>query len=705
VASRPLRVEELAEVLAVNFEEAEGRTPKFNEDWQLQDRQRALMITCSSLIAIVDDHGSRVVQFSHFSVKEFLTSDRLATSGRDISSFHILPEPAHAILTQACLAVLLRLHDNFPGRRIRSSSPLAGYAAQHWVGHAQFKKVSFCVEEGMRRLFDQSKPYFAAWLKLHDIDSCSSWYLPTTKPHAAPLYYASLCGFRDLAEHLVVKSPQCVNARGGRHHSPLAAALRNRHFHVAELLHQHGAVFELASYNNWTLLVGGLVDAVRWLIERGANVNLRQSDGRTSSREAVGMLWIQGRIANASINLGNSPLHVASAHDHFGTVRLLIQHGADVSTRNNSNLTPLHLALSERKADSMRLLIQHGADVNARDWFNWTPLHLASFEGRANSMQLLIQHGADVNARDGVNSTPLHLASSKGKADSAHLLIQHGADVNPRDGINWTPLHRASSDGDADTMQLLIHHGADVNPRDKDNSTPLHLVFMVSAKSVQLFIQHWADITGQYHDDFMWDAIVQAVEVLLLHGADVNARNKRNSTPLHLASSEGDTDSVKLLILYGADVNARDKDNSTPLHVVFMVSAKSVQLFIRHWADITGQYHDDFMWDPIVQAVEVLLLHGADVNARNKRNSTPLHLASFKGYADSMQLLIRHGADVNARDEDNSMPLHLASTKGKVDSMQLLIQYGADVNARGEGNSTPLHLVFTVSAESVQLSI
>ena len=77
------------------------------------------------------------------------------------------------------------------------------------------------------------------WLKLYDIDddqvdSCRRY---EKKPAGSPLYYAPLCGFRDLAEHLV-KSSQDANAFGGQHHSPLAAALLNRHTHVAELLCQ-----------------------------------------------------------------------------------------------------------------------------------------------------------------------------------------------------------------------------------------------------------------------------------------------------------------------------------------------------------------------------------------------------------------------------------------------------------------------------------
>jgi ankyrin repeat protein len=382
VASRPLRVEELAEVLALNFEEAEGRIPEFDQNWRLQDRQQALLTTCSSLITIATDYGSQVVQFSHFSVKEFLTSDRLATPVRDISSFHIRPEPAHAILAQACLAALLRLDGDISMHSVQSSFPLAIYAAEHWVDHAQFEKVSLRVQDGMQRLFNQSRPYFSVWVKLYDIDIRYDPELQRETTFAgSPLYYASLCGFLDLAEHLLVKNPQDVNARGGLHQSPLTAALRNRHFHVAELLYQHGAVTELVGYNSRTLLLGGRTDAVQWLLRRGANVNLQQNDGRTSSLNIGG-----GRLqrylrsfrgyAGAPIDHGDSPLHLASVYGRFETMQLLIQRGADVSARDNTHSTPLHLAACSGRAESIRLLIQHGADVNVQNKSKSIPLHL-----------------------------------------------------------------------------------------------------------------------------------------------------------------------------------------------------------------------------------------------------------------------------------------------------------------------------------------
>src|SRR6266566_7041181 len=143
VAVRPLRVAELAEVLAVDFGTASRReTSKLNADWRWEDQQEAVLSTCSSLISVVDEKGSQIVQFSHFSVKEFLTSPRISGSSADVSAFHILLEPAHTVVAEACLAVVLRLGEPVDMDNVEDKFPLAQYAAKHWVDHAQFENVS-----------------------------------------------------------------------------------------------------------------------------------------------------------------------------------------------------------------------------------------------------------------------------------------------------------------------------------------------------------------------------------------------------------------------------------------------------------------------------------------------------------------------------------------------------------------------------------
>ena len=242
VAIRPLRVEELAEVLAVDFDDSEG-VPKLNPSWHWEDEEQALLSSCSSLIVTVDADSQRVVQFSHFSVKEFLTSARLATSTGHASRYHIMLEPAHTTLAQASLSALLRTGNPIKGLFY---SLLARYAAEHWVSHHQFKNVSSHLRKAMEFLFDPDKPHFAAWLQWHHIDTvpcrCTFYKLvPYPKSNAAPLYYARLWGFQDVVEHLIVKYPQHVNARDGHYMSPAVAALARRHFQVANLLHLRGS--------------------------------------------------------------------------------------------------------------------------------------------------------------------------------------------------------------------------------------------------------------------------------------------------------------------------------------------------------------------------------------------------------------------------------------------------------------------------------
>jgi hypothetical protein len=128
------------------------------------------------------------------------------------------------VLAEACLAVLLRLGEFVDEDDVKDKFPLARYAAEHWVDHAQLEDVSSHIREGMEDLFDPDKPYFAAWLEVHDIDthpiyesvlySFSPLSLNVSKP-ATPLYYAALCGFHDIAEQLIIKHPQQVYTTGG----------------------------------------------------------------------------------------------------------------------------------------------------------------------------------------------------------------------------------------------------------------------------------------------------------------------------------------------------------------------------------------------------------------------------------------------------------------------------------------------------------
>ena len=365
VAIRPLDVEELAEVLAIDFDDAE-EIPKLNTSWRWEDRERALFTSCSSLIAIVDTGYSQVVQFSHFSVKEYLTSTRLATSSQDVSRYHIALKPAHMILAQACVSVLLQFGENDEPGDVEKKGPLAMYAAQYWVRHAQFEDLVSCIK-GMEYLFDLDKPYFSAWQQLYDIDveppRHSVFGLLNFGLEArakTSLYYAALCGFSNLVEQLIIKYPQHVNAIGGYYLTPAVAALAGRHFELAQVLHRNGSSVE----------------------PRG--------------------------------NVGSIPLHSAAHCGDLEMVQVLLEYGADVDCPNRFGSTPLNYASRyslQNDARVARFLIERGADPNTRGYEGFTPLHSASKNGMIEIVRLLIEHGANVEVTNDAGMTPLDIAS------------------------------------------------------------------------------------------------------------------------------------------------------------------------------------------------------------------------------------------------------------------------------------------------------
>ena len=197
-AIRPLRLEELAEILAFDFDEASGGIPQLNADWRREDQEQAVLSTCSSLITVVHDGESRVVQFSHFSVKEYLTSGRLAAAAGNTSFHHIALAPAHTILAQACLGVLLQLDDGTRKSYVQHF-PMVEYAAEHWADHALFEAESFRLKDAIENMFDEEKPHFSRWIRVHHIDG----FAPPdgdTPPKAAPVCCAAFCGFSNVVE-------------------------------------------------------------------------------------------------------------------------------------------------------------------------------------------------------------------------------------------------------------------------------------------------------------------------------------------------------------------------------------------------------------------------------------------------------------------------------------------------------------------------
>ena len=406
-ASRPLSIAELAEFLAFDFE-AEC-TPEYLEDWRPEDPGHAVFSTCSSLLTVVNVDDSRVIQFTHFSVKEYLVSTRIAKAKDAISRFHVSMTSAHTMVAQACLGTLLHLDEGITNTGLEKY-PLAEYAAAHWIGHSQFEEVSGNIQDGMKRLFDPKNRHFSMWLRIYDplhriLRPGRPVYVP--QENETPLHYAALCGIHDVIDFLVVERSQDANALGLSYcETPLGLACNRAHLRVARVLLEHDVDVETRCSADCTPLdhasEAGAVDLVRLLLDRGADVKA------------------QGKTKNTS-------LHLASRFGNADVVRALLERGADVNTRNTDRNTPLHEA-SWKYVECSRVLLEHGADAHARNARNETPLHSASRNGELDLAKLLLQHNADVHALDDKGRTPFQNASERGHQEILQLLLEHGAE-------------------------------------------------------------------------------------------------------------------------------------------------------------------------------------------------------------------------------------------------------------------------------------
>jgi hypothetical protein len=283
----------------------------------MEDPLDAVLSTCSSLLAIVNVEGSPVIQLSHFSVKEFLTSTRLAEATDEISRrYHVSMTPAHTLAAQACLGILLYLDENITRDSLRKF-PLAKYAAKYWVDHAQFENVSQSIEDGMKQLFDSSKPHLAIWVWIDD--PSHGWGQPEQTeipppPKLTALQYAAVCGLHSVVKFLIIENPKDVHSWD----------LDNN---VTALL--------LASER-------GHAEVVRLLVEQGA--------------DTTACNWMR-----------KTPLHLASEAGYVEVASILVEHGANKTARNWVRQTPLHLTSEEGFVEVARMLIEHGADAIARN--------------------------------------------------------------------------------------------------------------------------------------------------------------------------------------------------------------------------------------------------------------------------------------------------------------------------------------------------
>ncbi|KAJ7291243.1 ankyrin repeat-containing domain protein [Mycena rebaudengoi] len=535
---------------------------------------KIILSVCAGLV-IVDEERS-VVRLVHATTQEYF-------DGR-------FPG-AHAEITRTLLTymvfdeVQVTLGKQIWG--VEEKHALIEYC-QHCFVHAQNIRQ---LERQLQELIIDFLQRTVAWRSFWKYSRACPWNYPSWPKAPSPLWVAAAANLQEIAQYLLNDgiSPDSGQIQDD---SPLCAASFYGHRHIAELL-----------------------------LEAGANIN------------------IEGGPAC-------SALEAASGRGHLDIVHLLLEKGADIHAGHNG---------------ALRRASQNGhANVLQEMTARCGP---ASESGHTEVAQVLLEKGADANVTSG-NSESLLITTSAGKCmqprqhvNIVRLLLENGADIHAR---NNGALRAASKRGYTDIIQLLLQHGANVNAADEHTGSALEAAACWDGNpSIDPFDSEHAKRRK------MAEAATRRlmhVRFLLDNGADVHARN---NGALREAAKAGNTEVVQLLLKHGANVNAADEHTGSPLEAAASWDGNpsssrwdSEDQKIRKMAEAATRR---------LTHVRLLLDNGADVHAGN---NGALRAASKAGYTDIIQVLLEHGANMNASGKDNVSALEaVANWDGSPDPM------------------------------------
>ena len=459
----------------------------------------------------------------------------------------------------------------------------------------------------------------------------------------------------------------------------------------------------------------GLVELLRLLIDRGLDIEARDSYHNTSlhdatingQKDALNLLLDCGAEIDANNFDGNTPLYLAVSYSHDQLVSTLLERGANVGEDCIDSWSPLHKAADNGNVHIAQTLLSHGADILGRSMRGLIPLHRAAGRGHVQMVQLLLKHGSPVDATTWDGWTPLHGASSSGQVDVVEILLTCNATVDKQSEDERTALHRACRGGHYDTVSRLLVGNADVGVRDCNMNIPLHRAAKGGHERICKLLLQQASVSplaqlsalnalGRKPQKEASSSGHWSVAELLRHEESLHSDVvMKERDDLELAIEEGLLSRVTELVSNGANINKANDDSSTPLHQALLLGDEAIARFLlQHEADVIAATSDG--WQALHCAaskglagmVSLCLSGKADIAATTFDGQTALHKACKTGNLETVEVLLRSGADIEAQDNWGWRPLHTASAAGNQDIVGLLIDNEADFYARDRNHCT-----------------
>ena len=467
-------------------------------------------------------------------------------------------------------------------------------------------------------------------------------------------------------------------------------------------------------------------EMVHLLLEHGANPNAEQKGMGTAIGFAVmigapfpliQMLLAAGadplRVTNPKLPLGRSALSIAvqsknkevidailatlkpaelSEARHFelfhslmrgdpAHVRRALDSGFKVNAKGPAGWTPLIRAAQSATPEIMAMLLDAGADLKARDEAGFTALHTAAEFGRTEPVAMLLKRGADPEVKTWNGKTPLQAACGPGGTEEViAALLKAKAKVNARDNSGRTAVGNAAWFGKHRIVARLLEAGADPNHVDGVECSVLYQT--AGGPSQDKLVPQEEGYSGIKRDDLgSKEDYLECAKLLIRHGAKVNGSTEgKNHLPLYYASSTGFKEMVDLLLEYGAKADIEAKARRTP--ILGAVESGITELLERMISlgakpdtlvnDIgtTALHAAASLENP--QMVEILLKHGAKVNAKSTTGITPLLNAVNFNHVECVRVLIKYGADPDIAAADGMTPRALAIRQQQWEITKLL---------------------------------
>ena len=433
-APRPLTVRELIDGIAVEI----YHSPRLNRKRRLQDSNDIREI-CLGFIDIglgadptdetyYEKELTSIVRIAHFSVQEYLESDRIRH--QKARKFSLTSGIEHAEIAQICLIYLLdpALSSSELNETVLKEYPLAQFAATYWYHHY---KEAVCSDSKLVNLalkLFQRQETFLTWVRLHDIDR--PWrtrdQINLFMDHiAAPVYYASLLGLDQVLYELIntgqpesmapistSKASKIINAQGGEYGNALQAASVEGHKKVVEQLLDKGAKINAQGGQ-----LGNALQAASW----------------TGDEKVMQLLLDKGAKINAQGGMFGNALQMASARGHKEVVQQLLNKGAEINAQGGHYDNALQAASARGHKEVVQQLLEKEAEINAQGGFYGNALQAASAEGHKEVVQQLLEKGAEINAQGGHFGNALQAASAEGHKEVVQLLEEKGAKLNAQD--------------------------------------------------------------------------------------------------------------------------------------------------------------------------------------------------------------------------------------------------------------------------------